>query len=103
MICHVNYDPLSWSLLVSLLTTGDVTLLDEMNCFQLIKDVFALAHAGDVEYPLAFQVLKYLKRESRLIPWLAGIQTLAGLQKFFWRSTLYSEFQVSIQIFYGAN
>ncbi|KAL0274800.1 UNVERIFIED_CONTAM: hypothetical protein PYX00_002840 [Menopon gallinae] len=65
---RVNYEGCLWRQFGQLLQQ-DPSKFDILDRVNLLDDVFHLAEAGETDYPLAFELLKYLVKENDYLPW----------------------------------
>ncbi|XP_060801836.1 aminopeptidase N [Amyelois transitella] len=68
---RVNYDTTTWQLIASTLAVHHESI-DELNRAQIVNDVFALYVSGDMELPLAMEILNYLDKERSPVVWRAA-------------------------------
>ncbi|KAJ8889377.1 hypothetical protein PR048_008876 [Dryococelus australis] len=77
---RVNYDVANWGLLSRYLDSEEgVATVYPVSRAQLVDDVFALAGAGVVGYPLALELSRYLTRETDYVPWYAALGAFTRL------------------------
>lgn len=77
---RVNYDTQTWENIISALYESP-DKFHRLTRSQLIDDVMNLAHAGKLDYFMAFQVLDYLTEESDSIPWSTASSNLKFLER----------------------
>jgi hypothetical protein len=65
---RVNYDTDMWSTMNEALES-DITQMSVTDRAHLLDDVFSLASARKLEYSVALEMTKYLKKETSHIPW----------------------------------
>lgn len=68
---RVNYDNASWRLLSEQLNNGNFEQIHVLNRAQLVDDSLNLAQAGRIDFGVAFDILRYLSRETDNVPWAA--------------------------------
>ncbi len=79
---RVNYEEDNWSALTALLLV-DHEAVHKVNRAQLLDDSFNLARAGQLGYPVALGLAKYLSREEDDVPFQAGINSFEYLDLMF--------------------
>lgn len=93
-VYRVNYDAHTWGLLVSLLHSEDFTQLDVLNRLTLVSDAMALAQVGELDYKMAFKILKYIRKEKAFTPWRAASSAIGDIKTLLWRTEKYDQFKV---------
>ncbi|XP_077540937.1 aminopeptidase N-like [Haemaphysalis longicornis] len=88
----VNYDTENWALLKSQLMT-DLQAIPELNRAQLIRDVNALAHSGDLSYSVAMDILDYVRRETAYAPLKSSLNTVDELDTRLRATDFYAKWQ----------
>lgn len=92
---RVNYDDENWKLLESSLTDESFfNTIDPLNRVQVIADVLGLAWIGKLEYPIAFNIIQYLKHEPEYLPWHAALLSLKDVREMLRRTPIYGYFKV---------
>ena len=87
---RVDYDVNNWNALKNVLNSDAFTSIHVMNRVQLIDDSFALANAGYHEnYQLAFDIMKYLERETDFFPFYPTFRYILNLWTVFGPSNVY--------------
>lgn len=76
---RVNYDENIWIALINVLNSNSYTNIHVMNRAQLIDDAFSLAKGGYIDYSIAFDILKYLVRETDFFPWYTAYRHVNAL------------------------
>lgn len=91
---RVNYDEKNWDMLVKSLNSDEYDKIPVMNRVQLIDDSASLAWVGDLNYKTYFDIINYLKRENKYVPWKAALGSIYRINKQVKRTSFYGEFQV---------
>lgn len=91
---RVNYDDVNWNLIISELNEGNYETIPVLNRAQLIDDAFNLARANKLSYKIPFRLIEYLKVETDYIPWMAAMNALSHINRFYVKSEHYSHFKV---------
>ncbi|GAV01312.1 hypothetical protein RvY_12046 [Ramazzottius varieornatus] len=80
---RVNYDAVNWKRISSFLSTRLGDRINEVSRGQLIDDAFNLARAGgyDVSYGIVFDLIEYLKEESKYGPFASAMDNLRYLDQ----------------------
>ncbi|XP_015604734.1 uncharacterized protein LOC107272255 [Cephus cinctus] len=68
---RVNYDEKTWNRLINLLNSDDFEIIHVLNRAQIIDDVLNLARGGYIDYSIALDATKYLRRETNYYSWKA--------------------------------
>ncbi|XP_062537673.1 aminopeptidase N-like [Armigeres subalbatus] len=77
---RVNYDEGNWeNIIATLYDTPEV--FHRLTRSQLVDDAMNLAHAGKLDYFIAFQVFDYLNHETDFIPWSTASSNLNFLKR----------------------
>lgn len=90
---RVNYDAKNWQLIGDQLRRNH-TMIHVINRAQILDDVFNLARAGVVDYPLALGFTRYLDREMDYVAWRPANKGLSFIGKMFKRTPGYGEYLV---------
>ncbi|XP_033310008.1 glutamyl aminopeptidase-like isoform X1 [Bombus bifarius] len=72
---RVNYEQNEWNPLYNILRCQHETL-SALDRAHLLEDVFSLAYAGQLDYGLVMNMMKYLKRGRHPIPWCVASSKL---------------------------
>lgn len=91
---RVNYDQRNWNLIAGQLL-NNVEEVPVINRAQLIDDAFNLARSGRLDYSVALNLSRYLRKETELIPWKSASTALKFLDAMLCRTSVYGAFQVS--------
>lgn len=93
---RVNYDDLSWQLIIDLLNSNDYDKVHLLNRNQLLEDAFNLAKAGLISYTVTLDLVSYLERETDYVPLYTFFKGLPSLNTYLTNTGEYYElFQVS--------
>ncbi|CAG5117150.1 unnamed protein product, partial [Candidula unifasciata] len=92
----VKYDRNMWGLLADQLMKNH-TVIPEANRAGLIGDAFALARANILEYDVAFNLTRYLKKEQSYIPWQAFQHSIDFIKGMIVTKAAYIQLQAYIQ------
>ncbi|XP_075149954.1 glutamyl aminopeptidase-like [Haematobia irritans] len=86
---RVNYPTEMWQSMIKALiyTRGIFSSSDRAH---LINDVFALADACQLEYSIALDLSKYLKKELDYVPWSVAASRLSALKSLLSSTDVYS-------------
>lgn len=76
---RVNYDEVSWGLIVDALKSDAFTDIHEVNRAQLIDDALQLARGGVLKYDFALDLVTYLMDEQSYHPWLSAFNSFSFL------------------------
>ncbi|XP_062557607.1 aminopeptidase N-like [Armigeres subalbatus] len=77
---RVNYDEENWeNIITTLYDTPEV--FHRLTRSQLVDDAMNLAHAGKLDYSIAFRVFDYLRAETDYIPWDIASNNLNYLKR----------------------
>lgn len=79
---RVNYDNQNWNAIIDELNDGNFASIHKLNRAQLLDDSFNLARHGYLDFSLALNLIKYLHRETDLIPLTAGFKAIEFLATF---------------------
>ncbi|VVC39573.1 Hypothetical protein CINCED_3A003208 [Cinara cedri] len=91
---RVLYDSRNWMGIISTLNDPNgFEKIHTLNRVQLINDIFSFSKTGDVEYGIAFHMLKYLKHEKEYLPWMAALNGLEPINKLLKRTSNQGEVQ----------
>lgn len=71
-----------------------------LNRVQLLVDSLQFAWSGELDYQVAFEVLKYLKYENEYLPWRSGLSSLSQIERLLRRTSSYGIFKVNIFILF---
>lgn len=93
---RVNYDEINWNLIIKELNNGNYQTIPVLNRAQLIDDAFNLARADKLSYKIPFRLIEYLKNETDYIPWMAAMNALSHINRFYYNSENYAVFKVVI-------
>ncbi|XP_005182090.2 glutamyl aminopeptidase [Musca domestica] len=87
----VNYPTDVWQALIKTLIfrRGDFSNADRAH---LISDAFALADAGQLDYNIALDLSKYLRKELDYVPWVVGASRLRNITNLLYATDMYSKF-----------
>lgn len=88
---RVNYPIEMWKSLINALiyTRGVFSNADRAH---LINDAFALADAVQLDYGIALDLSKYLKKELDYVPWTVAASRLIAIKNLIYPTDLYSDF-----------
>ncbi|GAB0097804.1 hypothetical protein DMENIID0001_134760 [Sergentomyia squamirostris] len=78
---RVNYDTQNWRMLATELHQGPPFNIDTLNRAQLIDDSFNLAYSDIVEFPIALDIIKYIREEPEFPVWTAANKHLESLNR----------------------
>lgn len=92
---RVQYDERNWKMISDALNSDRFTEISPLNRADILMSVFDLAKTGDVSYELAFNVTRYLERETEYLPWSNGLGKLGGLVSLLGRTANYGRLKVS--------
>ena len=95
---RVNYDEGNWLTITRYLSSKDFLKIHRANRAALIDDAFNLARAGYVDYPIAFNLSKYLAQEIDYEPWVAAVNNFKFLNNMLSGTSVQRAFQVSVTI-----
>lgn len=70
---RVNYDTQNWLNIKEALMKEGHDNIHVMNRAQVVDDLFNLARGGVVNYDVAVDIIRYIKKEKHYIPWLSAI------------------------------
>lgn len=73
---RVNYDEETWNRIIDFLNSDDYSHIHRLNRAQLVDDAFNLARSGRLDYSIAFQLAKYLERETDYFPFYSFFTAL---------------------------
>ncbi|XP_063493298.1 glutamyl aminopeptidase isoform X3 [Symphalangus syndactylus] len=79
---HVNYEVATWDSIASVLSLNHKTF-SSADRASLIDDAFALARAQLLDYKVALNLTKYLKREEDFLPWQRVISAVTYIISMF--------------------
>lgn len=97
---RVNYDVGNWKLLSSALNSS-FDKFPVTTRTSLVDDALSLAWGGRLEYPTAFDLIRYLEdRETHHSPWTVAFKNMIKLDNLLHSSAAYSSFQVQITPFF---
>ncbi|XP_017783439.1 PREDICTED: aminopeptidase N-like isoform X1 [Nicrophorus vespilloides] len=94
---RINYDEKNWQLLLDTLNSDKFESIPVLNRVQLIDDSSSLAWTGDLSYRIFFDLVKYLNREERYLPWKASLSNIGALNKRIKRTSTYGFFKVYLK------
>lgn len=94
---RIQYDDKNWQLLASYLNSEAFKKIGVLNRVQLVADSLDLAWRGDLNYSLAFDILKYLRHEDKYLPWKAGLNSLSNIDRLLRRTPNYGLFKKYLQ------
>lgn len=94
---RIQYDEKNWQLLASALNSNEFKKIGVLNRVQLVADSLDLAWRGDLNYSLAFDILKYLRHEDKYLPWKAGLNSLSNIDRLLRRTPNYGLFKKYVQ------
>uniref|UniRef100_A0A1B0DKZ5 Aminopeptidase n=1 Tax=Phlebotomus papatasi TaxID=29031 RepID=A0A1B0DKZ5_PHLPP len=78
---RVNYDTENWILLANHLHQGPPFAIGSINRAQIIDDSFNLAYSDVIPFPLALNIIKYVRFEPDYGVWVAANQHLLSLNR----------------------
>lgn len=90
---RVNYDEDNWQLLIEALYKNH-RVFDPKNRAQLVDDSLNLASAGYLNYDIALNITKYLRKERNYVPWKAAFTAFDFINYMFLRSAHYHLYKV---------
>lgn len=94
------YDKRNWMGIIKTLNDANqYQKIHTMNRVQLLEDALTFTQIGDLDYGIAFQMLKYLKHEKEYTPWLAALGGIDPISKLTKRSPIHGMYQVRKQIY----
>ncbi|CAG9134635.1 unnamed protein product [Plutella xylostella] len=76
---RVNYDNVTWKMIVNTLNSPERYRINALNRAQILNDAFALYMSGDITYELAMEIVSSLEHEDSYVVWdaaLSGFQML---------------------------
>ncbi|KAG7308132.1 hypothetical protein JYU34_006794 [Plutella xylostella] len=76
---RVNYDNVTWKMIVNTLNSPERYRINALNRAQILNDAFALYMSGDITYELAMEIVSSLEHEDSYVVWdavLSGYQML---------------------------
>lgn len=91
---RVNYDNDNWNLIINELAEGDYRKIPVLNRAQMIDDTFNLARGNKLSYSTPLRLIEYLKNEIDYIPWIAAMNALSHINRFYVNSEYYGHFKV---------
>lgn len=88
---RVNYPTEMWTALSDALKTtrGAFSISDRAH---LVSDAFALADAGQLDYGIALDLIKYLEAELDYVPWSVGASRLSAIKNLLYFTDMYRDF-----------
>ena len=89
---RVTYDEKNWNLLVNQLL-ADHTAIHPINRAQILDDLFRLAENEVVSYELALRALQYLKKETKVLPWLSFEAFIGPITRKLGRTELFGDWK----------
>lgn len=92
-IYKVNYDEKNWQLITSFLKGPDFKKIPTLNRVQLLSDAADLAFVGNLKYDIFFELLKYLKQETELMPWKAALEKTNVITNHLKKSSTYGKYK----------
>lgn len=96
---RVLYDEENWlNIIKTLNDPHQFKKVHVMNRVQLIDDALSFAYAGDLNYNIVFEMLKYLKHEKDYMPWVTAFNGLGRIGNLMRRTTAHRSLQVSKHI-----
>lgn len=94
------YDKRNWMGIIKTLNDpNQYQKIHTMNRVQLLEDALTFAQIGDLDYGIAFQMLKYLKHEEEYTPWMAALGGIGPISKLIKRSPIQGIYQVRRQTY----
>jgi len=91
---RVLYDTRNWMGIISTLNDpNEYEQIHTLNRVQLIEDSFSFAQIGEIDYRIAFQLMKYLNHENEYLPWMAALSGLGPINKLMKRTPNQGLFQ----------
>ena len=78
---RVNYDEEMWMKIAKALKSEGFGGIHVLNRAQIVDDLYNLAKDDYVSYPVALNILEYIKEESAYEPWLAAFNGLSFLAR----------------------
>ncbi|XP_074110744.1 aminopeptidase N-like [Cotesia typhae] len=79
---RVNYDDRNWELIAKYLKSGNYQKIHVLNRAQLIDDAFVLAEFGYLNFSIAFDLARYLKVETKYVPWATFWEKMFRLYQY---------------------
>ncbi|XP_029348530.1 glutamyl aminopeptidase isoform X2 [Acyrthosiphon pisum] len=98
VLFRVSYDTRNWMGIIC--TLNDPTkyeTIPTLNRVQLILDSLGFSKAGDMDYEITFQLLKYLRNEKEYSPWFAALTEWRKIDYLLMRTPKHAVFQVSLK------
>ncbi|NP_001191602.1 aminopeptidase [Aplysia californica] len=89
---RVMYEKEMWALLAEQLV-GDHTVFPEANRAGLVGDAFIFARADLLDYDIALNLTRYLKKEQSYIPWQAFLHSIEFLRGMISNKAAYVQLQ----------
>lgn len=89
---RVKYDDDMWQSLNAALEQN-VETMSVLDRAHLLNDVFSLAEGGLVDYSIALEMTKYLKRENSFVPWDVAASKLKGIRSDLYYTQYQKEFR----------
>ncbi|GAB0097805.1 hypothetical protein DMENIID0001_134770 [Sergentomyia squamirostris] len=78
---RVNYDHFNWRMLATELHRGPPFAIGPLNRAQLIDDAFNLAYSDIVQFPVALDIIKYVRYEYDYAVWITANRHLLNLHR----------------------
>ncbi len=94
----MNYDVDGWRLLTKQLL-DDPTKIHVLNRAQFIDDIFTFACDKKVPYKSAFELGKYLSRESHPTPWSVALEKIYNLYNQYAATSVAEPLKVDLNTF----
>ncbi|XP_003240500.1 aminopeptidase N isoform X1 [Acyrthosiphon pisum] len=94
VLFRVSYDTRNWMGIIC--TLNDPTkyeTIPTLNRVQLILDSLGFSKAGDMDYEITFQLLKYLRNEKEYSPWFAALTEWRKIDYLLMRTPKHAVFQ----------
>ena len=90
---RVNYDSRNWQMLTKQLMDNH-TAIPVINRAQIMNDALNLAEAGQLDYETAFNLTRYLDRETEYVPWEAALASFTYISSMMSRTSSYGLLKV---------
>lgn len=83
---RVNYDNKNWRKISSYLRYNNYTNIHVLNRAAFIDDVYHFIMKGELEIPIFFDIIKYLRRETNFVAWYPMFNILSYMSDFMKQS-----------------
>ncbi|XP_032306948.1 glutamyl aminopeptidase [Drosophila ananassae] len=89
---RVNYETAQWNTLANQLVTQP-SALSSGDRASLLNDAFALADSTQLPYETAFELTKYLAKETDYVPWSVAATRLTSLKRTLYYTSSYAKYK----------